>query len=59
MAQLDAETMEMISEFFFEQHFDVIEMRPAFGSNLATKLQQVMNSFHDFRSKGLRLHYWP
>jgi len=60
MAQLDADTASKIAELFFEQHFDIPEMRVYFHSSKgATKLPQVLDMFHKFRSLGSRLHYWP
>ena len=53
------DVLGMIAEMYFEQHFDVAEMRSSFGSGLTTTLADVQRLFHDFRSKGLRLHYWP
>ena len=55
----DPELMAMIGEMYFEQHFDAPEMRPAFGYGLTTKQADVQQMFHGFRSRGLRLHYWP
>lgn len=50
----------MIAEMYFEQHFDAPEMLPYFKvSGLATTLSDVQQLFHGFRTKGLRLHYWP
>ena len=61
MSQLreNAEILNMVAEMYFEQHFDVAEMRYAFGHKLTTKLADVQRLFHDFRKRGLRLHYWP
>lgn len=51
--------MGMVAELYFEQHFDAPEMLSSFGTGLKTKLADVQQLFHGFRSKGLRLHYWP
>ncbi len=59
MKQLDSATVEMIAEFFYEQHFDIMEMRSSFGPNQRAKLPQVLQTFGDFRASGLRIHYWP
>lgn len=55
----NTEILGMVAEMYFEQHFDALEMRSSFGTGLKTKLADVQQLFHDFRSKGLRLHYWP
>ena len=54
----DSDVMAMISEMYFEQHFDAPEMEYYFHK-LQTTLSDVQQSFQSFRSKGLRLHYWP
>ncbi len=48
----------MIGELFFEKHFDAPEMHPYFGE-LNTSFTDTLNVFHEFRSAGVRLHYWP
>ena len=60
MRQLEGDSvvMAMIAEMYFEQHFDAPEMRMYFGT-LNTTLSDVQQMFKRFRSKGLRLHYWP
>lgn len=59
MKQLDPGVTDKIAEFFFEQHFDIAEMRSNFGTGLTTKLPEVLQLFHEVRNTGLRLHYWP
>ena len=57
---INADVMSMIAEMYFEQHFDALEMRANFKkSGINTTLADVQSLFHGFRSKGLRLHYWP
>lgn len=48
----------MIGELFFEKHFDAPEMHPYFGE-LNTSFTDTLKMFHEFRSAGIRLHYWP
>ena len=61
MVQLanNLEIMGMVAEMYFEQHFDLAEMRRWFGKDLTTNLADVQQLFLSFRSRGLRLHYWP
>jgi len=47
-----------IAEFFFEKHFDAPEMHAYFGK-LSTTYNDTLTMFHQFRSLGIRLHYWP
>lgn len=42
-----------------EIHFDIPEMHKDFGTNLKMKLPEVIEELHAFRSRGLRIHYWP
>lgn len=48
----------MIGELFFEKHFDAVEMRPYFGS-LQTTHMDTLQMFNEYRSLGVRMHYWP
>lgn len=49
---------DKIAELFFEKHFDAPEMQPYFGK-LSTTYNDTLTMFHQFRSLGIRLHYWP
>lgn len=51
--------VDMVAEMYFEQHFNATEMRWSFGTGLKTQLADVQQHFFDFRTRGLRLHYWP
>lgn len=53
------EISHVLGEVFFEKHFDAPEMRPYFGPGLTTDLKGTLQMFHQFRSAGVRLHYWP
>ena len=55
----NVDILDMVAEMYFEQHFDVPEMHKYFHYKLTTKLADVQQLFSEFRSKGLRLHYWP
>ena len=56
----DMSIVAMIAEMYFEQHFNAPEMLPHFkSSGTGTTLADVQQMFHSFRTKGLRLHYWP
>lgn len=48
----------MVGEVFFEKHFDAPEMHPYFGT-LNTTYIDTLTMFNNFRSAGVRLHYWP
>jgi len=58
MSQLDGFLSEVISEFFFEEHYFDKIMQPWFLHPDRTWTDTVQH-FHDLRSSGLRLHYWP
>ncbi|DBB13185.1 TPA: hypothetical protein ACH3X3_004933 [Trebouxia sp. C0006] len=49
----------VLGELFFEKHFDAPEMRPYFGDGLSTDLTGTLQMFRQYRSAGVRLHYWP
>lgn len=59
LKQLDDATIGMISEFFTEIHFNITEMREDFKESGKIKLPVVVNELHEFRNRGLRIHYWP
>ena len=49
---------DLVNEVFFEKHFDAPEMQPWFGK-LQTSLNDTLSFFRQYRSAGMRLHYWP
>ena len=50
--------LSMISEMMFEMHYDSPYMRAYFGSP-STSYSDVLETFREFRKRGLFLHYWP
>ena len=42
-----------------EIHFNITEMREDFKESGKIRLSAVVNELHDFRKRGLRIHYWP
>jgi hypothetical protein len=59
LQQLDDSTIGMIAEFFTEIHFNITEMREDFKQSGKISLSAVINELHEFRKRGLRIHYWP
>ncbi len=53
------ELKRMISEFYFEWHFDAPEMRGAFGKGLNSTTVDCARAMRRLRDEGLRIHYWP
>jgi hypothetical protein len=48
----------MVADFYFELHFDAVEMRMHFGATNTT-LGDALRMFHGLRAKGLKIHFWP
>jgi hypothetical protein len=42
-----------------EIHFNITEMRDDFKESGKIRLSDVVNELHNFRKRGLRIHYWP
>lgn len=49
---------DIVNEVHFEMHFDAPEMHPFFGQ-LETTYSETLALFRQYRSSGVRLHYWP
>ena len=55
----NTEALNLVSEMFFEQHYENKEMKQFFHYEMTTHLPDVYEMFRNFRNAGLRLHYWP
>lgn len=48
----------LVSELYFEHHFNVGPMRKYWGTP-AADLKDSFDLFHDLRANGIRAHTWP